>query len=173
MDEQLKQLIEGLSDVERGRRAGQHWGNGGAARRQPLRLAHPWDGITLGHPGEVQAARDQAEQRLLCSPAANWPRWTRRYNFVVTIDPDPRRERWYGVGFIMEPWTANRNALLEFGDHVGRQITLMQNPGQTIRLNPIRASAQPAIVLNNDYWSFEVDVAYQREPKLYDLIAIF
>jgi hypothetical protein len=172
-DELISKLIESFSDIERGRRAGQHWGNGGSVRHQPRRMPHPWDGIVLGNPGPVQAARDAAEQRLLCSPAANWPRWTRRHNFVVTIHPDPKRERWYAVGFIMEPWTLNRNALLEYGDHAGRQIVLVQNPGQDIRLNPVRGSEQLATVLNNNFWSFEVDLAYQKEPKLFDLIAVF
>jgi hypothetical protein len=66
---------------------------------------------------------------------------------------------------------ANRTVLLEYGDFIGRAITIAQNP-QGIGFNPVRGSDHQCIVLENDYWSFRVDAPYGMS-RLYDLVAVF
>ena len=58
MQDEVSKFVESLSEMGMARRSGQHWGNGWAVRHQPRRMPHPWDGIVLGNPGPVQAARD-------------------------------------------------------------------------------------------------------------------
>jgi hypothetical protein len=78
------------------------------------------------------------------------------------------------VAFIVDPPNLpTRGTILEHSDHIGRRITLAQNPPQCNGFAPVRGSEYSCVIVANNYWGFEVDVAYARQPQLYDLVAIF
>ncbi len=172
MNEELAKLIEGLSDWDRGKRSGAHWGGGHCSPASQPFLGRGLD-YHLGRREAHEAARDVAEQRLLCGRGKDLPRWTLKHkDFVVAIFPDPNRPDWYCCQHTVAPGNAtNRTVLLEYGDFIGRAITITQNP-QGIGFNPVRGSDHRCIVLENDYWSFRVDAPYAM-PRLYDLVAAF
>lgn len=171
--EELSKLLEGLSDWDRGKRAGQHWGQGQASPYRPQPVLGRGLDYHLGRREAHEAARDMAEQRLICGPGKDLPRWTLKHkDFVVAIYPDPNRPCWYSCQHTVVPWNAaNRTVLLEYGDFIGRVITITQNR-QGIGVNPVRGSDHRCIVLENDFWSFRVDAPYGM-PRLHDLVAAF
>jgi hypothetical protein len=86
VDEKLSELIENLSDWDRGKRSGAHWGGGTDARPAPKRMSHPWAGVHFGKLDDAEAqAILQAEQALLCSPAANQPRLGPQHGSFVCL----------------------------------------------------------------------------------------
>ena len=172
MMEELNQLIESFGDWARAKQSGKHWGQGQANPSQQPFLGRGLD-YRLGRREAHEAARDIAEQRLLCGPGKDLPRWALKHrDFVVAIFPDPNRHDWYCCQHTVAPLNAaNRTVLLEYGDFIGRAITISQNP-QGIGFNPLRGSDHRCIVLENDYWSFRVDAPYGMS-RLYDLVAAF
>ncbi len=75
MDEKLSELLEGLSDWDRGKRSGAHWGGGGAQRGiEPMRNQHPLDGVRLGVQDPITQAELAAEFWLTQGPGGLQPR---------------------------------------------------------------------------------------------------
>lgn len=174
MELEDSEFFEKLRDLFGENRSGKHWGQGGISPPGGRRsVGHPSLDYHLGRRQAHEAARDVAEQRLLCGQGRDLPRWTlAHHGFVMTIHADPNRPDWYCCQFVIEPRNVvNRSVLLEYGDFIGRAITISQNP-QGIGFNPVRGSDHRCIVLENDYWSFRVDAPYVM-PRLYDLVAVF
>jgi hypothetical protein len=73
MDEKLTELLESLSDWDRGKRSGQHWGNNSNITRAEPAARHPLDDLRFGIQDAMTQARLAAEGRLLSSPGANLP----------------------------------------------------------------------------------------------------
>jgi hypothetical protein len=115
--------------------------------------------------------RIRAETRLVSGPGADAPRFRRRDNFVVTIWPDPNRPGWYTIGHILESRRV-KIPRLEYGDHIGREIVLAQNPDQNVRFNPLPGSDEQRLIVANDFTGFQVDRPYEKERR-YDLVAVF
>jgi hypothetical protein len=128
--EELTKLLEGLSDWDRGKRSGAHWGGGGTQRNEPVRNQHPLDGLRLGVQDSMTQGRLMAEQQLLCGPGANLPRLTPTSGtFAMLLHPNGNgamefiRGFYYSVGHLIEPidWR-NRAALLEWQAFVDQSV---------------------------------------------------
>jgi len=130
VDEKLSELLEGLSDWDRGKRSGAHWGNGGAQRNEPVRNQHPLDGLRLGVQDAMFQAQWAAEKTLSCGPGANLPRLKPTDGtFAMLLYPNGNgamefiRGFYYSVGHLIEPiWWRNRAALLEWQAFVDQSV---------------------------------------------------
>ncbi len=160
MQEELSKLIEGLSDVERGRRAGQHWGNGAQARRQPRRFSHPLAGIQLGVQGHEEQARLAAEGWLNAGPSANLPRlrpqdgsWSALcYSYPERANGAmPWLANYVTLGSLIQPEEWRRAAvLLEWQAFLGLPVTIFV-PSNGALTKEARRGAQRRTVIGNDF----------------------
>src|SRR5260221_3183681 len=130
------EFAQRMFDMFRNKNSGAQWTSRATKRPKAQQPRSKW-GWEFGGPPEVQD-RVRDETRLVSGPEASAPRFKRRDNFVVTIWPDPNRPGWYTIGHILE----SRKKIvkiprLEYGDHIGRDIVLAQNPDQNARFNPL------------------------------------
>jgi hypothetical protein len=178
MDEQLKQLIEGLSDVERGRRAGQHWGNGGVRRHQPQRLIHPLAGVQLGIQGHEEQARIMAEGWLNAGPSANLPRlrpqdgsWAALcYSYPSGVGAMTWLSNYLTLGSLIEPYEWRRRAvLLEWQAFFGLQVAIfVPGPNGTVTKEAMRG-AQRRVIIGNDFRGCYFSEAVNKPDGVFEL----
>ena len=77
MELEDSEFFEKLRDLFGENRSGKHWGQGGISPPGGRRsVGHPSLDYHLGRREAHEAARDVAEQRLLCGPGKDLPRWT-------------------------------------------------------------------------------------------------
>jgi hypothetical protein len=178
MEDQLKQLIEGLSDVERGRRAGHHWFPGVAARRAPRRLIHPLAGVELGVRDVETQARIMAEGWLNAGPGANLPRlrpkngsWAALcYSYPSGVGAMTWLSNYYALGSLIEPYEWRRRAvLLEWQAFAGLQVAIfVPGPNGSVTKEAMRG-AQRRTLVGNDFRGLYLDQPINKPDGVFEL----
>jgi len=179
MEDQLKQFIESLSDVERGRRAGWHWFPGVAARRAPRRLTHPLAGVELGVRDHETQARIMAEDWLNAGPGANLPRLQpQNGSWAALCYSYPERangamtwlEHYYTLGSLIEPYEWRRRAvLLEWQAFCGLQVAIfVPGPNGSVTKEAMRG-AQRRTIVGNDFRGVYLDQPISKPDGVVEL----
>jgi hypothetical protein len=179
MEDQLKQLIEGLSDVERGRRAGHHWFPGVAARRAPRRLIHPLAGVQLGIQGHEEQAKIMAEGWLNAGPGANLARLRpENGSWAALCYSYPERangamtwlSNYLTLGSLIQPEEWRRRAvLLEWQAFAGLQVAIfVPGPNGSVTKEAMRG-AQRRTLVGNDFRGLYLDQPINKPDGVFEL----
>jgi hypothetical protein len=179
MQEDLQKLIEGLSDVERGRRAGQYWGHGAQARRQARRLSHPWAGVELGVRDSETQARIMAEGWLNAGPSATLPRLRPQDGSWAALCysyPDRANgamtwlSNYLTLGSLIQPEEWRRAAvLLEWQAFAGLQVAIfVPGPNGSV-IKEAKRGAGRRTVIGNDFRGIYLDQPFNAPAGVFEL----